>query len=394
MLAILFQNLKLFNMTIIFMTEISPFPVNGGEKLRSYGLLRILSRTFDKVVAIIGKVENKEFKNQNFSNIDFYEFDFEPHQIYKTYKSHLKKFKKDKNIILLFEDILRKYKIDIAYIDYHYYGQYISYFKAKGIPTIYGTHNVQSKITLQRPAVSFKNKFSNLIAYLVYQLHERFYFKKADAVVVVSVTDYNYYKKYITSSKIYVIPNFLVEQDYSHPEFKKKNYVIMTANFFAYQNYAGLQWFVENIWDCQTFKKEKLVLVGMGSDVALKKLKKQQMFDNIEATGGVEDLKPYILQSKVSIVPLLHGSGTRLKCIESMALKTQLLSTSKGAEGIEHDGSIAIADTPENFKKQLKDIIDNKIDYTQKAYDIFIKKYSLEPNYQIFNKIIKNILHN
>ena len=73
-----------------------------------------------------------------------------------------------------------------------------------------------------------------------------------------------------------------------------------------------------------------------------------------------------------------------------MALKTQLLSTSKGAEGIEHEGSIIIADTPEQFKQKLKDILDGKIDETKKAYDIFMKTYSLEPNVSIFKRIIKN----
>ena len=71
----------------------------------------------------------------------------------------------------------------------------------------------------------------------------------------------------------------------------------------------------------------------------------------IRALGEVDDMKPYIGKARATVVPLLHGSGTRLKCIESMALKTQLISTNVGAEGIEHEGSIIIADNPQIFKK-------------------------------------------
>jgi hypothetical protein len=165
----------------------------------------------------------------------------------------------------------------------------------------------------------------------------------------------------------------------------------MSANFIAFQNDLGLSWFVEKVWNHKIFDNKKLLLVGIASDSVLKRLNQAHEFRNIEALGTVDDLKPYIASAKVSIVPLLHGSGTRLKCIESMALQTQLISTSKGAEGIEHEGSIIIADTPELFSKSLLEIFEGKIDYTGKAYTIFLNKYSSKPNCEIFRSIIKSI---
>ena len=51
------------------------------------------------------------------------------------------------------------------------------------------------------------------------------------------------------------------------------------------------------------------------------------------------------------IVPLRIGGGTRLKILEAMALGTPVVTTSKGAEGLEvtpgHD--ILIADSPADF---------------------------------------------
>lgn len=74
-----------------------------------------------------------------------------------------------------------------------------------------------------------------------------------------------------------------------------------------------------------------------------------------------------------------------------MALKTQLLSTSKGAEGIDHNNSILIADSPADFKRELVKFLENKRDLAEKAYEAFMDKYSLKPNLIIFKTIIHDI---
>jgi glycosyltransferase involved in cell wall biosynthesis len=64
----------------------------------------------------------------------------------------------------------------------------------------------------------------------------------------------------------------------------------------------------------------------------------------------------------MSIVPLRIGGGTRLKIIESMALGTPVVSTSRGAEGLEvvSGDSILIADEPGQFAQAVLDILKNQ----------------------------------
>ena len=71
----------------------------------------------------------------------------------------------------------------------------------------------------------------------------------------------------------------------------------------------------------------------------------------IHVTGTVDDVRPYLWESAVSIVPLRIGGGTRLKIYEAMAAKIPVVSTSVGAEGLDiRDGeNIAIADSPQEF---------------------------------------------
>ena len=62
----------------------------------------------------------------------------------------------------------------------------------------------------------------------------------------------------------------------------------------------------------------------------------------------MDDVRPYLWESAVSIVPLRIGGGTRLKIYEAMAAKIPVVSTTVGAEGLDiRDGeNIAIADSP------------------------------------------------
>lgn len=61
----------------------------------------------------------------------------------------------------------------------------------------------------------------------------------------------------------------------------------------------------------------------------------------------------------IMIVPLFSGSGIRIKIIEGMALGKIIISTSIGTEGINstHNKNILIADTPENFIKEIEKIL-------------------------------------
>src|SRR5216683_1073363 len=75
----------------------------------------------------------------------------------------------------------------------------------------------------------------------------------------------------------------------------------------------------------------------------------------VRVTGRVEDIRPYVHEGSVYVVPLRIGSGTRLKIFEAMAMGKAIVSTSLGAEGLPvNDGSdISIADSPEEFARKV-----------------------------------------
>ena len=67
--------------------------------------------------------------------------------------------------------------------------------------------------------------------------------------------------------------------------------------------------------------------------------------------GFVPDLDPLYRTVGMSIVPLLAGSGTRLKILEALARAVPVVSTSIGAEGLQvtPEHGVDLADAPEAF---------------------------------------------
>jgi glycosyltransferase involved in cell wall biosynthesis len=80
-----------------------------------------------------------------------------------------------------------------------------------------------------------------------------------------------------------------------------------------------------------------------------------------ELVADVADVRPYLRQAAVVVVPLRIGGGSRLKILESLAAGKAVVSTSIGAEGLslvpgEH---IRIADEPEEFVRQILELLES-----------------------------------
>ncbi|MCZ7547428.1 MAG: glycosyltransferase family 4 protein [Anaerolineae bacterium] len=73
--------------------------------------------------------------------------------------------------------------------------------------------------------------------------------------------------------------------------------------------------------------------------------------EHVHFTGYLDDIKPTLARSWACVVPVRHGSGTRLKILEAMAAGVPVVSTTKGAEGLEvtPGRDLLIADEPAAF---------------------------------------------
>jgi len=170
------------------------------------------------------------------------------------------------------------------------------------------------------------------------------------------------------------VPDYSIQQNI--PEF-----ILFCGALWTLANSQGLRWFYENIWPRikKRFPRLQLLIVGSGE---LPKGNEHLMSDSsLVFAGNVDDVQPWYNKAVISIVPLLSGSGTRLKILEAMSFGLPVLSTSKGAEGIDYTNGkdILIADEAEEFFNQLLNLLENtekRLSIARKGRELVEKKYN------------------
>jgi glycosyltransferase involved in cell wall biosynthesis len=120
-------------------------------------------------------------------------------------------------------------------------------------------------------------------------------------------------------------------------------------------NREAMNWFSDEIWPL--IQKEDLSFHMAGRSMSAHYEKMTQA--NFKVHGEVESMHDFMNANDIMIVPLLSGSGMRIKIIEGMAMGKTVISTSLGAEGIncKHNESIIIADTAKEFAAAIKELI-------------------------------------
>lgn len=125
-------------------------------------------------------------------------------------------------------------------------------------------------------------------------------------------------------------------------------------------NQEGLLWFFENAWQIvlERYPDLKFYLAGRNAPSFFHSLP----YKNITFLGEVEDAYDFMRSRAVMIVPILSGSGMRIKIIEGMALEKAIVTTSIGTEGIStsHGENIFIADDPAEFAGCVCDLVASK----------------------------------
>jgi len=121
-------------------------------------------------------------------------------------------------------------------------------------------------------------------------------------------------------------------------------------------------WFYKEIWPL--IKKQKpdaqFCIAGKSPPTEVTQLAK--IDENIVVTGAVDDMREYYETAAVVVVPLRVGGGTRLKILEGMSMQKAIVSTSIGAEGINHSNgnNILLSDAPGDFANSVVSVMDDE----------------------------------
>ncbi|RPJ84588.1 MAG: glycosyltransferase [Acidobacteria bacterium] len=115
-------------------------------------------------------------------------------------------------------------------------------------------------------------------------------------------------------------------------------------------NSEGVSWFVENAWPqvARANPSAVLTIVGKAGRIGLRA---PGSAERVELTGYVPDLRTILSETSVFIVPLLAGAGMRVKILDAWCWGLPIVSTTIGAEGLDarHSENLLLADEPGVF---------------------------------------------
>ncbi len=250
----------------------------------------------------------------------------------------------------------REKKFDCAVADATNTIEYVLPITA--FPKVLYHHNVDSMLAKRQCALESSHwRRSRLwLTWLKGAAYEKRVSRAADAHIVVSEVDRGELLALLPEiDQVEVIGNGIDLDTFRVDGVtRQRNSIIFTGLPRYIANMDGLRYFHREILPLIKPKLPEFVLRVTG-DISDQTVDDLTANGSIVFTGHLDDIKPAVASSWVSVVPIRIGSGTRLKILEAMALGTPVVSTTIGAEGLEttHQKDILIADTPSAFAEHL-----------------------------------------
>lgn len=254
------------------------------------------------------------------------------------------------------KELLQRETFDVVQLETLYLAPYIPIIRqySKAIVAL-RSHNVEHEIW-ERIAANTKflpkkwyleHLTEKLKRYEIAQLQEY------DLLVSITARDQLFYQKLGYKKATHVTPVGIDSRYYlaNDASFQKEMSIGFIGSLDWMPNQEGLKWFLQEVWQQirTRFPNLKLHIAGRNTPNWLLKNKQE----NVIVHGEVPDATEFINQHSLMIVPLLSGSGMRVKILEGMALGRVVLTTEIGLEGIHatHTEEVMVANKPAEFLK-------------------------------------------
>ena len=338
-------------------TKFVPSPANSGGKLRSLAIARRLAKVSDEMVLCCFSDATGDADALRELGIDVRTVPWQPdlqhvvRGIARTHTGSAGRFW-DKGLAALVHEATREKPTDLLQVEYSQLASYLSVGSARR--KVLDFHNIESSL-----ATSFAKSSKTLKGRLAYveapllRRRERLGAEQADLVTVVSTKDAERMPGH--PRELLVCPNGWEPTEQLPPSDEP------TAVFVALMgwkpNIDAAVWLGRDVWPLVRARmpEARLLLVGREPSAEVRALAS----DDIEVTGTVPDVRPYLARARVALAPLRSGGGTRLKVLEALDAGRPIVSTTIGIEGLEDlvgDGAL-VADDAQGFADRVVELL-------------------------------------
>ncbi|WP_316793295.1 glycosyltransferase family 4 protein [Pedobacter frigoris] len=362
-------------MKILILTNRVPFPPNSGYPIVVYntikGLLRLdVEITLFSINTNKHRVDVDDIYDPVFDGIKFHSFSLDTEvnvwgaffNIFSNQSYNVSRYFDDEAARLL-EEILRETEFDVIQFEGLFVVPYLDIVKANSkAKIIYRAHNIEFEVWER---IAMTESFTPRRSYLQFlarrlKVYETEQINRFHHIFAISEQDRQSILRFGCQAAIEVFPVALDFEKYVTDPNKTSFPTLFHLGAMDWRpNKEGLEWFLDEIWpDIEKLSSElRFYIAG--------KNMQRQFFEydseNLVVEGEVFDAVEFINSKAIMIVPLLSGSGMRVKIIEGMAMRKCIIATSMAAEGIKcaHGKDILIANTADEFYRSILQCITN-----------------------------------
>jgi sugar transferase (PEP-CTERM/EpsH1 system associated) len=171
-----------------------------------------------------------------------------------------------------------------------------------------------------------------------------------------------------------------------------KNSIVFTGAMDYWANVNAVMWFVEKVWPLllKTHPETQFYVVGSKPSAEVQALNGKH---NIIVTGRVEDVRPYIKQTRLSIAPLQIARGIQNKVLEALSMAKPIVLSSMAAEGIGKmsDEEYQIQDEPKAMALLIAGFLDKEAIDSQKNRAFVVEHFSWESEMHKFTNLLNGV---
>lgn len=249
----------------------------------------------------------------------------------------------------------RRYRLGV--IEHFWCAPYLALVEAHCEEVWVDLHNVESVLQGREaelaagPARLGFRRFAR-----AYEALERELLPRFGRVLVTSEEDAEAVKRLAPGARTTIFPNTIPLRP--APVRAEEDAIAFSGNLAYQPNTEAVRYFAGQVWPLLRAKWPNLVWRIIGKNPA-EIQRYVQAGEYIQVVGPVEDAIGELARVRVVVVPVLAGSGTRVKILEAWAAGAPVVSTTVGAEGLgaragEH---LLIADTPAQFSETVSALL-------------------------------------
>lgn len=345
-----------------------PYPLVGGDKIRVYNNIKILSKKYDVDVLFLNNQKTDKTHIEELKKIcnNVYNFDFSPVRFkLNTLMGFIKNIKPLQVNFYYFREVQNWinqniHKYQMIYCNHVRTTEYV-----KKYTNIIKVVDFVDSIAMNYEKACLGSKGLWKIMYNIdrrrlkkYETNISNIFEKK---IIISDIDKNYIVSNMGNSKIEVIGNFVKKIEHEIPlDSVEQNTICFLGKMDYEPNISAMKYFTSQILPkLNKVLDIKLYIVGAWPTEEIKRMSEDK---SIIVTGFVNNPFEYLLQTELFVAPMISGSGIQNKILEAMNLGKCVITTKIGAEGLENitGNEIIICENSEDMAQKIIYYIENK----------------------------------